>query len=66
MVPTMLANSFIPLAMATNTFVTLSIVRTAARRNARSTRLANSTDAEFTLAVETKAIPDMRKVDGDA
>jgi hypothetical protein len=59
-------NSFIPLAMTINPFVTLAIIRTAARRNARRTRLAMSTDAEFTVAVETKAIPDMRaKADGD-
>jgi hypothetical protein len=48
-----------------NSFITLAIYRTAARRQARRSRVASSTDAEFTV-VTAKAIPDMRaKADGD-
>ena len=48
-------------ALATNSFVTLSIVRTAAKRNRRRQAVAVSTDADFTLAVQTKTLVDMRK-----
>jgi hypothetical protein len=43
-------------ALATNSFVTLSIVRTAAKRNRRRQAVANSIDAEFTVAKEQAAI----------
>jgi hypothetical protein len=49
-----------------NSFITLAILRTAARRQARRAHLAMSADVQFAV-VETKAIPDLRaKADDDA
>ena len=47
-----------------NSFIDLAIIRTAARRQVRRSRVASATDVEFEV-VETKAIPDLRKADGD-
>ena len=51
-------------AATMNSFVTLSVIRTAARRQVRRARVA-SDDAAF-VAKAQAAIPDIRKVDGDA
>jgi hypothetical protein len=62
----MMLSSFM-LAAPINSFVTLSILRTAARRSARKARRASAIDASFTVAKKQAAIPDMRaKVDGNA
>ena len=54
------------LAMNSCAFVNLSIYRTAAKRARRRSRVANSTDVEFSEVVEPMAIEDLRKADGDA